>query len=127
MVDVNKVIMSLVVIMLTIVVYIGCYSPVKPSEDIMKQLIIQIYISNIGNDKIATIRFDKFNIINDYFFKEKDNAGEGQVYCINLNYILVYTLKDSRDVREIAKDYEHYVFNKRENRWYGQKGWCKRD
>jgi hypothetical protein len=119
----NKVIISLFVVMMLICFSVGCNSPEKPSEDIMKELIIGINTSNIAKGNISNIRFDKFHIISGYFSDEK--SGGDIVYCINVNYLLVYKFKDSRDFTEIVKDNENYSFIKKGNRWYGQKGWCK--
>jgi hypothetical protein len=110
----NGVIMLLCVILLT-TISVGCSS--KPSEDVMKEIIIQLTSCRRCDNYI----FDKFKIVNDYITNIKD----GTLYIaeikfeykgINQKYSVEYSVS-SRDERNNVR---LFYFIKRGNRWYGR-------
>lgn len=94
----NKVLISLFVILMIMVFYNDrSYSQEKPSEKIIKQIIINGYSRSIDsftknnpNIKVSDLKFDSFKITNGFVSKTPGSAGESAPYNIEVNYKISY-------------------------------------
>jgi hypothetical protein len=84
MVIIKKSILFICVIMMVIGFGIGCSSSEKPSEEVIKIVIMEIEFGNVRDD----IKFDTFKITNGFFSKE--NGSKSDHYNIEVNYKITY-------------------------------------
>ena len=98
----------------------------KPSGGEMKSIIFNLTKDNRRN--IFNVSFREFKITNEFKSKKNDE----QWYCIEINYGYEYDYNGiSSDGRPTSltehlsyrKDKDRFSFIKREDKWYGQKGW----
>jgi len=93
------------VIVLAISVCVGCsLSQEKPSEEVMKDIIMQFALKNIkspsmfpntiyvkgDNVEINDFKFDTFQITNGFYSKEQGGGGESTPYNIEVNIKISY-------------------------------------
>lgn len=94
----NKVVISLIVILIVIGFDNGpSYSQQKPSEEIIKQNIIKGYSRSLDkltkdnpNIKVADLKFDSFKMTNGFVSKTPALNGESAPYNIEVDYKISY-------------------------------------
>ena len=94
----NKVLMSLLVILLAVGFYIEpSYAQQKPSEEIIKQNILKGYsksLNEIAKDnpdiKVSDLKFDSFKLTNGFVSKTPASNGESAPYNIEVSYKISY-------------------------------------
>ncbi len=98
----------------------------KPSGGEMKSIIINL--TKDAGQNIFHVSFREFKITKDFMIKKN---GE-EWYCIEANYGYEYDYNgissDGRPTNltehlSYRKDKDRFSFTKREDKWYGQKGW----
>jgi hypothetical protein len=98
MVNARNVIMSFFVIMMAIYLCLGCSSSERPSDEVMKNIIV--LIEGIDNAKLVNLKFDTFNITNSFLSKNKGSGGETTPFNIEVNYKIIYTLLINNTLKE---------------------------
>jgi hypothetical protein len=102
------------------------YGCSKPSGGEIKSMIFDLTKDEGRN--ILKVSFKEFQITKD--FRIKKNGEEW--YCIEINYWYEYDyngisgdgrLTNQTEHYSYRKDKDHFSFTKREDKWYGQKGW----
>ena len=112
----KKCIMSLFVMMTVMCSFVShSYSQEKPSEDVMKGIIVTLELHTDVIQNITNINYIEFNITNS-FTSNKNNR-----YCIEVNYILNYLWGTGYENK--TENNVRYSFEKKGNQWYGWKGW----
>jgi hypothetical protein len=100
----------------------------KPSGGELKGIIFNL-TKNDGRN-ISNVSFREFHITKE--FKSKKNDVEW--YCIEINYGYEYDynrissdgrLTNQTEHYSYRKDKDRFSFTKREDKWYGQKGWVE--
>jgi hypothetical protein len=94
----NKVLMSLLVILMVVAFYIEpSYAQQKPSPQIIKQNIINGYSKSVNelikdnpNIKVSDLKFDSFKITNGFVSKTPGRNGESAPYNIEVDYKISY-------------------------------------
>ena len=98
----------------------------KPSGGEMKSIMLNL--TKDAEKNIIYVSFKEFKITKDYTIKKN---GE-EWYCIEVNFRYEYDYKrissdgrptDLTEHSSYRKDKDRFSFTKRENKWYGQKGW----
>jgi hypothetical protein len=98
----------------------------QPSWGEMKSKIFNL-TKNEGQH-IFNVSFREFKITKDFMIKKN---GE-EWYCIEINYRYEYDynrissdgrLSNQTEHFSYRKDHDRFSFTKREDKWYGQKGW----
>jgi hypothetical protein len=98
MFNAKKVIMSSFVILTVIAFYIyPSYAQEKPSNDIMKQIILSGYSRGIDkftksnpDIKVSNLKYESFKITKGSFSKTPGNAGESTPYNVEVSYKISY-------------------------------------
>ena len=107
----KKAIVSMLVIMMVMFFCVKySYSQEKPSEEVMKKVIVKL---EFGEDQLTNLKFDEF-IITNSFTSNKNNR-----YCIEVSYIVYYIHYIGNKMEENKR----YSFEKKGNHWYGWEGW----
>ncbi len=127
MVNSNKVIISIFVIMMITCLDIkySC-SQEKPSEKVIKDIIILLEKdSKLLPIYIKNVKYNAFDIIKEFISPQNGR------YCVEVNFDISVegrksTLADFKEmnVRVINKKYS---FVKKYNQWYGYRGWGSED
>ncbi len=94
----KKLLMSLLAILMIIAFYNDrSYSQQKPSEKIIKQIILNGYSRSVANlskenptIKVSDLKFDNFKITKGFLSKKPGTAGESIPYNIEVNYKISY-------------------------------------
>ena len=107
----KKAIVSMLVIMMVMFFCVKySYSQEKPSEEVMKKIIVKL---EFGEDQFTNLKFGEFTITNS-FTSNKNNR-----YCIEVSYIVYYI----HFIGNKMENDRRYSFEKKGNRWYGWVGW----
>ncbi len=123
MVNGNKVAIAFFIILMTMCLNITySYSQEKPSEQVIKDLIILLEKdSNLLPLYLKNVQYNTFGIIQEFYSSQNGR------YCIKINSDISFEGRKStlarfepRNVRLINK---RYSFVKKHNQWIGYKGW----
>lgn len=82
-------IIYMLVAMMAVGLFFGCSSSEKPSEETMKNIIVQFVDISDKSD----LRFDEFRITNSFFSKHAGSSGESTPYNIEVDYTISYIPK----------------------------------
>jgi hypothetical protein len=130
MVNVKNIILSVIIIIMVISFSVKySNSQEKPSDEVIKHIIINIeyfYKNDKLKNQFKDINFKEFNITNSFISKQNGR------YCISVDYNIIYkrllaesipgtSWKDEND----KKVNRRYSFIKEGNKWYGWEGWVK--
>jgi len=107
--------MSVFVIFLLMFFCAWFYFPDKPSEEEIKEIIINLeyHSDNPVNLHIRNLLLNNF-IISNNFISSKNSS-----YCVLVNYNL-YCTWNNMNTKQVN---EKYSFERKGIKWYGRKGW----
>lgn len=108
MVNGKKALMSMFVLIMAISLCVcSSYSQDKPTEEVMKRLLIRDFIGNMEYKESGhKYNITKFNITNSFISKENGN------YCIEVDYNLTGIGWENKF------NGKKYSFDKKGNQWY---------
>lgn len=107
--------------MVIIIICVGCSSSNKPSEEEMKNIILQLVISrtllNNNIDNFETIKYDKFHITNEFVSKTPGGGEESSPYCVEVDYIISWKIGEDnktkiKNLQKIIDEYPGLLSNK---------------
>lgn len=129
----KKFMMSLCVVLMVISLCVSRgYSQDKPSEEMMKGIILQFVVWSLNNKyisppNVSNLYYYSFQITNSFFKNGSDGRDR---YCVEINYDVHYVfyrwVPDGRPIipqkKNMTATVEKNVFLKKDKTWYNNKG-----